>query len=208
MNSGYGGSGSGDERTSNSRRGKKPCRRHSTQQIQQLETFFKECPKPDENQRRQLCSELALDPNQIKFWFQNKRTQMKAQQERADNSTLRSENERLHCENSAMKEALNNVICPTCVGPRLGQEVRQHNLLKLRMENALLKEEVIVPPFYKKNQRLPRSGRRGELIFVTFYSMHGCLTHTPASWGIDGVQILALNYVEGRDELIHQCTAI
>lgn len=39
--------------------------------------FFKECPHPDENQRRQLSRELGLDPKQIKFWFQNKRTQKK-----------------------------------------------------------------------------------------------------------------------------------
>ncbi|KAL2521930.1 Homeobox-leucine zipper protein HDG11 [Forsythia ovata] len=141
MNSGYGGSGSGDEQTSNPRRGKKTCHRHSTQQIQKLEAFFKECPHPDENQRRQLSRELALDTKQIKFWFQNKRTQTKAQHERADNSTLRSDNERIHCENLAMKEALNNIICPDCDGPRLGEEERQRNLQKLKMENALLKEE-------------------------------------------------------------------
>ncbi|CAA2981481.1 homeobox-leucine zipper ROC8 isoform X2 [Olea europaea subsp. europaea] len=147
MNSGYGGSGSVDEETSNSRKGRKPTYRHSIQQIQHLEAFFKECPKPDENQRLQLGRELALDPNQIKSWFQNKRTQMKAHHERADNSTLRSENERMLCENLAMKEVLDNIICPTCAGPRLGDEARQRNLLKLRMENALLKEEVIDSSF-------------------------------------------------------------
>ncbi|KAF2314748.1 hypothetical protein GH714_033429 [Hevea brasiliensis] len=39
--------------------------------------FFKECPHPDDNQRRQLSKELGLEPRQIKFWFQNKRTQTK-----------------------------------------------------------------------------------------------------------------------------------
>ena len=39
--------------------------------------FFKDCPHPDENQRRQLSRELGLEPRQIKFWFQNKRTQTK-----------------------------------------------------------------------------------------------------------------------------------
>ncbi|XP_022869162.1 homeobox-leucine zipper protein ROC8-like [Olea europaea var. sylvestris] len=103
--------------------------------------FFKECPYPDENQMRQLSRELALDPKQIKFWFQNKRTQAKAQHERAENITLRSENERIQCENLAMKEALNNVICRTCGGPRLGEEEKQCNIQKLRMENYLLKKE-------------------------------------------------------------------
>jgi hypothetical protein len=39
--------------------------------------MFKECPHPDENQRMQLSRELGLEPRQIKFWFQNRRTQMK-----------------------------------------------------------------------------------------------------------------------------------
>lgn len=40
-------------------------------------SFFKKHPHPDENQRLQLSRELGLDPKQIKFWFQNKRTQKK-----------------------------------------------------------------------------------------------------------------------------------
>jgi hypothetical protein len=39
--------------------------------------MFKECPHPDENQRAALARELDLEPQQIKFWFQNRRTQMK-----------------------------------------------------------------------------------------------------------------------------------
>lgn len=39
--------------------------------------MFKECPHPDEKQRMQLSRELGLAPRQIKFWFQNRRTQMK-----------------------------------------------------------------------------------------------------------------------------------
>lgn len=38
---------------------------------------FKECPKPNEKQKLQLSKELALSYGQIRFWFQNKRTQMK-----------------------------------------------------------------------------------------------------------------------------------
>jgi cytochrome b subunit of formate dehydrogenase len=38
---------------------------------------FKNCPHPDEKQRLQLSRELGLAPRQIKFWFQNRRTQMK-----------------------------------------------------------------------------------------------------------------------------------
>ena len=39
--------------------------------------MFKECPHPDENQRAALGQELDLERQQIKFWFQNRRTQMK-----------------------------------------------------------------------------------------------------------------------------------
>uniref|UniRef100_A0A2N9EEN7 Homeobox domain-containing protein n=1 Tax=Fagus sylvatica TaxID=28930 RepID=A0A2N9EEN7_FAGSY len=103
------GGGSGDEQeTSNGRKGKKSYHRHTAHQIQQLEAFFKECPHPDENQRRQLSRELGLETKQIKFWFQNKRTQTKSQNERADNTVLRSENERIQCENLAIREALKN----------------------------------------------------------------------------------------------------
>ncbi|KAL5743560.1 hypothetical protein ACOSQ2_026676 [Xanthoceras sorbifolium] len=141
----WGGNGnnSGDEETSNasSREAKKSHNRHTAQQIQVLELFFKECPHPDENQRRHLGRELGLDPKQVKFWFQNKRTQAKAQIGRADNSVLRAENERIHSENLAIREALKNVICPSCGGPPIGEEERQRNLQKLRLENAYLKEE-------------------------------------------------------------------
>lgn len=39
--------------------------------------FFKECPHPDDKQRKELGRRLGLVPLQVKFWFQNKRTQMK-----------------------------------------------------------------------------------------------------------------------------------
>jgi homeobox-leucine zipper protein len=42
-----------------------------------LFSFFKECPHPDDKQRKELSRELGLEPLQVKFWFQNKRTQMK-----------------------------------------------------------------------------------------------------------------------------------
>lgn len=39
--------------------------------------MFKECPHPDDKQRMKLSQELGLKPRQVKFWFQNRRTQMK-----------------------------------------------------------------------------------------------------------------------------------
>ncbi|AQK56288.1 Homeodomain leucine zipper family IV protein [Zea mays] len=125
---------------SDAQRRKKRYHRHTPRQIQQLEAMFKECPHPDENQRMQLSRELGLEPRQIKFWFQNRRTQMKAQHERQDNCFLRAENDKIRCENIAMREALRSVICPTCGGPPVADDYFDEQ--KLRMENARLKEEL------------------------------------------------------------------
>ncbi|WOL09374.1 homeobox-leucine zipper protein ROC8-like [Canna indica] len=120
---------------------KKRYHRHTPRQIQELESMFKICPHPDEKQRMQLSRDLGLEPRQIKFWFQNRRTQMKAQQERSDNCLLRAENDKIRCENIAMREALKNVICPSCGGPPATDDTYfdEH---KLRLENARLKEEL------------------------------------------------------------------
>ncbi|KAM7515912.1 hypothetical protein LguiA_005495 [Lonicera macranthoides] len=145
MDFGYvgGGNESSDDHKeiSNSHKSKKSYRRHTTQQIRHLETFFEECPHPDENQRWQLSHDLGLEPRQIKFWFQNKKTQIKAQNECANNNALRQENKRIHCENIAITEALKNVICPACGVPPLGEEERQRNIQQLKIENALLKQK-------------------------------------------------------------------
>ncbi|XP_015070655.1 homeobox-leucine zipper protein PROTODERMAL FACTOR 2-like isoform X2 [Solanum pennellii] len=103
--------------------------------------FFKECPHPDDKQRKELGKRLGLEPLQVKFWFQNKRTQMKAQHERHENSELRAENEKLRADNIRYKEALGNATCPNCGGPASIGEMsfdEQH----LRIENARLREEI------------------------------------------------------------------
>ncbi|KAK7307332.1 hypothetical protein VNO77_40290 [Canavalia gladiata] len=121
---------------------KKRYHRHTARQIQEMEALFKECPHPDDKQRLKLSHELGLKPRQVKFWFQNRRTQMKAQQDRADNVILRAENETLKNENYRLQAALRNVICPNCGGPcimgaDLGLDEHQ-----LRLENARLREEL------------------------------------------------------------------
>ncbi|WZY85296.1 homeobox-leucine zipper protein MERISTEM L1 [Brassica rapa] len=120
---------------------KKRYHRHTQRQIQELESFFKECPHPDDKQRKELSRELNLEPLQVKFWFQNKRTQMKAQHERHENSILKSDNDKLRAENNRYKDALNNATCPNCGGPAAIGEMsfdEQH----LRIENARLREEI------------------------------------------------------------------
>lgn len=139
---GGGGSGSGgDQQDASDQKKKKRYHRHTAHQIQRLESMFTECPHPDEKARMQLSRELGLAPRQIKFWFQNRRTQMKAQHERADNCGLRAENDKIRCENIAIREALKNVICPSCGGPPVGED-SFFDEQKLRMENTHLREEL------------------------------------------------------------------
>ncbi|KZV55179.1 hypothetical protein F511_12766 [Dorcoceras hygrometricum] len=132
---------SGDDQDPNPRPKKKQYHRHTQLQIQEMEAFFKECPHPDDKQRKELGRRLNLEPLQVKFWFQNKRTQMKSQHERHENTQLRNENEKLRAENIRYKEAVGNATCPNCGGPAAIGEMsfdEQH----LRIENARLREEI------------------------------------------------------------------
>lgn len=120
---------------------KKRYHRHTPRQIQEMEMLFKECPHPDDKQRQQLSKDLGLEPRQVKFWFQNRRTQMKAHTERAENSMLRAENEKLRNENVILREALKNPQCPHCGGPATVGEM-SFDEQQLRIENGRLKEEL------------------------------------------------------------------
>ncbi|XP_048328134.2 homeobox-leucine zipper protein HDG2 isoform X1 [Ziziphus jujuba] len=120
---------------------KKRYHRHTQHQIQEMEAFFKECPHPDDKQRKELSRELGLEPLQVKFWFQNKRTQMKTQHERHENTQLRTENDKLRADNMRYREALSNASCPNCGGPTAIGEMSfdEHHL---RLENSRLREEI------------------------------------------------------------------
>ncbi|XP_076954544.1 homeobox-leucine zipper protein HDG1-like [Bidens hawaiensis] len=120
---------------------KKRYHRHTPQQIQELEALFKECPHPDEKQRLELSRRLCLETRQVKFWFQNRRTQMKTQLERHENSILRQENDKLLAENMSIRDAMRNPMCTNCGGPAMIGDIsleEQH----LRIENARLKDEL------------------------------------------------------------------
>ncbi|KAJ9152358.1 hypothetical protein P3X46_025932 [Hevea brasiliensis] len=113
--------------------------RHTARQIQEMEALFKECPHPDDKQRMKLSQELGLKPRQVKFWFQNRRTQMKAQQDRADNIILRAENETLKNDNYRLQAELRNLICPSCGEPAV---IGGISFEELRIENARLRDEL------------------------------------------------------------------
>ncbi|KQK00690.2 homeobox-leucine zipper protein ROC5 [Brachypodium distachyon] len=130
-----------DAEPSNPRKRKKRYHRHTPQQIQELEALFKECPHPDEKQRAELSRRLSLDARQVKFWFQNRRTQMKTQLERHENALLKQENDKLRAENMTIREAMRSPMCGGCGSPAMLGEVsleEQH----LRIENARLKDEL------------------------------------------------------------------
>ncbi|KAM1613397.1 hypothetical protein EV1_001843 [Malus domestica] len=120
---------------------KKKYHRHTPNQIQELENFFKECPHPDEKQRSELSRRLGLETKQVKFWFQNRRTQMKTQLERHENIILRQENDKLRAENGVIKDAMSNPVCNNCGGPAIPGQIsfEEH---QLRIENARLKDEL------------------------------------------------------------------
>ncbi|KAK8667941.1 hypothetical protein V6N13_105414 [Hibiscus sabdariffa] len=131
---------SGDDRNPRPNK-KKRYHRHTQHQIQEMEAFFKGCPHPDDKQRKELGRELGLEPLQVKFWFQNKRTQMKSQHERQENSQLRAENEKLRAENMRFRDALSTASCPNCGGPTaVGQMSFDEH--QLGIENARLREEI------------------------------------------------------------------
>ncbi|XP_072963292.1 homeobox-leucine zipper protein ROC3 [Typha angustifolia] len=160
---------------------KKRYHRHTARQIQEMEALFKECPHPDDKQRLKLSQDLGLKPRQVKFWFQNRRTQMKAQQDRADNVILRAENDNLKNENFRLQAAIRNVVCPNCGGPAILGEMsfeEQH----LRIENARLKEELerlsCIPSRYGNRHVQPSLGPAPPLLMpsldldMAIYSRH------------------------------------
>ncbi|KAJ4957374.1 hypothetical protein NE237_024485 [Protea cynaroides] len=106
-------------------------------------SLFKESPHPDEKQRQQLSKQLGLAPRQVKFWFQNRRTQIKAIQERHENSLLKSEIDKLREENKAMRETIKRACCPNCGFATSSRDATMTSEeQQIRIENARLKAEV------------------------------------------------------------------
>lgn len=136
-----GASGDDENAAPNKKSKRKKYHRHTAFQIQELESSFKDNPHPDEKARLELGKRLGLEGRQVKFWFQNRRTQMKTQLERHENSILKQENDKLRIENIAMKDAMRSPMCDNCGSPAILGEVpiEQHHLM---IENARLKDEL------------------------------------------------------------------
>ncbi|KAF5735049.1 homeobox-leucine zipper protein HDG5 [Tripterygium wilfordii] len=118
---------------------KKRYHRHTARQIQEMESLFKECPHPDDKQRMKLSQELGLKPRQVKFWFQNRRTQMKAQQDRTENVILRAENESLKNDNCRLQAEMRSLTCPNCGVQAMPGGIPFE---ELHLENTRLRDEL------------------------------------------------------------------
>ncbi|KAH9321379.1 hypothetical protein KI387_016018, partial [Taxus chinensis] len=130
------GAGSGEDKQTS-----KKHTRYTPIQVEEMEEMFKVYPHPDEKARQSLSLRLGLTTLQVKFWFQNRRTQIKVQQERTENINLRTENERLRRDNTVLMETINSVMCSTCGGPSLMGNITLENQ-RLEMENSLLRDEI------------------------------------------------------------------
>lgn len=134
--------GDNNNNTNNTKKRKK-YHRHTAEQIREMEALFKESPHPDEKQRQQLSKRLGLHPRQVKFWFQNRRTQIKAIQERHENSLLKSEMDKLRDENKLLRETVKKGTCPNCgFGSSSKDAITLTDEQQLRVENAKLKAEI------------------------------------------------------------------
>ncbi|XP_073317796.1 homeobox-leucine zipper protein GLABRA 2-like isoform X2 [Primulina huaijiensis] len=123
---------------------RKKYHRHTPSQIRKMEALFKESPHPDEKQRLHLSKHLGLHPRQVKFWFQNRRTQIKAIQERHESSLLKTEIEKIRQETKTLREAVKKSCCPNCGFSSSNKDATAATgeEQKLRNENAKLKAEV------------------------------------------------------------------
>ncbi|KAJ0436619.1 putative transcription factor & lipid binding HD-SAD family [Helianthus annuus] len=79
--------------------------RYTPEQVEALERFYHECPKPSSIRRQQLIRECSIlsnvEPKQIKVWFQNRRCREK---QRKEASRLQGVNRKLSAMNKLLME--------------------------------------------------------------------------------------------------------
>ncbi|XP_047331528.1 homeobox-leucine zipper protein HDG12-like [Impatiens glandulifera] len=76
--------------------------------------YFNQCPHPNELDRCRIGQELGLTPNQVRNWYQNKRTNLKGKNEKEQGYTLREENDMLKVESQSLKELIDVYTCNAC----------------------------------------------------------------------------------------------
>ncbi|KAF7094908.1 hypothetical protein CFC21_097178 [Triticum aestivum] len=120
------------------------------------ESVFRDCPYPDEKLRKDLSERLGMSAQQVKFWFQNKRTFSKGKMQRWETQNHWVENERLKTEHQAIMLAMQNKTCLKCRGVMVQtQDTSERQCLYT--ENMRLKEELLHATTYLK-EGLRRNG--------------------------------------------------
>ncbi|WOH10772.1 hypothetical protein DCAR_0730242 [Daucus carota subsp. sativus] len=147
---------------------RKKYHRHTLDQIREMEALFKESPHPDDKQREELGKKLGLHPSQVKFWFQNRRTQIKTTQERRGNLFLRREMIRFRDENKALSDIITKSACSNCGAPASAKHtVIPSEFQQLWIENARLKSESqIVGIVNKSIEELIKMATEGEPLWI------------------------------------------
>ncbi|KAM0881620.1 hypothetical protein ACQ4PT_032841 [Festuca glaucescens] len=119
---------------------KKRLQRLTFKQNQILQGHFSICPHPDEYRRMELSEITGLTAQQVKFWFQNKITQVKSLNEKEESYRLKVENAMLSDEIKKLKEAQRTMFCPTC--DPLPQNQLSPDMQRLKEQNNWLNLEI------------------------------------------------------------------
>ncbi|WVZ68545.1 LOW QUALITY PROTEIN: hypothetical protein U9M48_017474 [Paspalum notatum var. saurae] len=153
---------------------KKTLHRLTSRQSEILESCFSICAHPDDTQRRHLSEATGLGMNQVKFWFQNKRTHVKHLSEKQENYKLKSENQMLLDELERLKQAQSNSPCPRCTNDP-GHILLMTELERLKAHNQMLQKELQV-----QHTRLSQAHSLFPLFIATIatVSLLLCITYT------------------------------
>uniref|UniRef100_K3YDL5 Homeobox domain-containing protein n=1 Tax=Setaria italica TaxID=4555 RepID=K3YDL5_SETIT len=131
-------------------------KRFNVRQVQELEAMFHACTHPDAEQRQQLGTRIGLEERQVRFWFQNRRSLMKACGNEV--KELQQENGKLQADNNELKQLMLDPTCFKCRDPAGATQTTLERQRLLR-ENARLKDELQRANAYLKRS-IREAGRR------------------------------------------------